>query len=680
VYVLLSAATLAQEPSAKPAAATPPSEKSSTPKNDEKPALPFQIQLLETHIRFETNGDSRKEVHTIVKINDLAGARQFSRLGFDYNRAFQQVEIPFAKISHANGGTSEILPSAITDAPNPAVQDFPAYHNVRVKSVRILGLQDGDTLEYRVITTTTKHPLAPGFGLGHTFDRSGQVAREIYEIDLPVRLFEPTAPQADGIVTPGTLRLPPELAALASPGTPVGQIYVSAETPETSKTHREEKEGRRLVYRWDLTLQPRSSSEVPPTSTIATFDVVISADTWASLSERIKYSLWKYGWTCGSPVVRSKHGSLVSSAKSTRESLFAVYDFVATKIETVNLPLGATGFVARSPDEILSSGYGTQEDKAVLLLALLRESGGPGGYFVLADPNDPQEQLPQPALFTNILVMFPNTEGEWFLDPAPEIAPLGAVRADLRAKTALALNHPGVGSAMNGQEMVWKRIPQELPYKSAQKVSVNATLSPDGELKASVKYTMRGDNELVLRVAFHQTPKERWKEVAGLLALSDGFRGVITNVTASDPMATKDPFTVEYEITQAKFVDWSKRPVRIPALLPQIALPDGPGKTAGKIELGTPLDVQTSLKLQLPEGTTVQTPAATSVARDYAAFASKYDGHLNTVSVSRHINFVLREIPVERVADYNAFLRAVQNDQAQMLVLLPPPAAAATTP
>jgi len=89
------------------------------------------------------------------------------------------------KISHANGGTSEILPSAITDAPNPLVQEYPAYHDVRVKSVRILGLQDGDTIEYRVITTTTKHPLAPDFWLEHTFDRSGQVLEEDYEMELP---------------------------------------------------------------------------------------------------------------------------------------------------------------------------------------------------------------------------------------------------------------------------------------------------------------------------------------------------------------------------------------------------------------------------------------------------------------------------------------------------------------
>src|ERR1700746_3991910 len=38
---------------------------------EKKPELPFQIQLLETHIRFEANGDSRKEVHTIVKINNI---------------------------------------------------------------------------------------------------------------------------------------------------------------------------------------------------------------------------------------------------------------------------------------------------------------------------------------------------------------------------------------------------------------------------------------------------------------------------------------------------------------------------------------------------------------------------------------------------------------------------------
>src|SRR5260370_26130567 len=143
---------------------------------------------------------------------------------------------------------------------------------------------------------------------------------------------------------------------------------------------------------------------------------------------------------------------------------------------------------------------------------------------------------------------------------------------------------------------------------------------------------MRGINEVLLRVAFHQSPKEKWKDVAQLLALSDGFRGKISKGIASDPYATEAPFTVEYEITQPKFVDWSKKPVRIPALLPQLGLPDPPAKPASgaatsAIDLGTPLDVEAHLTLHLPARTTAGIPTETSLDRDYATFASHYQAH-----------------------------------------------------
>jgi len=127
-----------------------------------------------------------------------------------------------------------------------------------------------------------------------------------------------------------------------------------------------------------------------------------------------------------------------------------------------------------------------------------------------------------------------------------EVAPFGMIPSQFRGKSALLVEP--------GSNELWPQSQGTLDCRIPS-VTVNAALSPQGLLTAKVKYTMQGDNELLLRVAFHQTPKERWKEVAGLLALSDGFRGTITNVTASDPMATKDPFTVEYEITQPKFVD-----------------------------------------------------------------------------------------------------------------------------
>ena len=204
-------------------------------------------------MRFEANGDSRKDVHTIVKINDLAGARQFSRVGFEYDRAFQTVEIPLVKISHANGGTSEILPSAITDVVNPAVEKFPAYQDLRVKAVRILGLQDGDTLEYRVITTTTKPPLAPDFWLEHTFDRSGQVLQEDYELDLP-------------ITNTLTVRIRPD-------------------TPAQSTNSTVEGESKRTIYQWQLN-SPKQTETAPTVSADPDLELTTFA-SWEELAKRL---------------------------------------------------------------------------------------------------------------------------------------------------------------------------------------------------------------------------------------------------------------------------------------------------------------------------------------------------------------------------------------------------------
>src|SRR5437899_2083156 len=180
-----------QEPSEKPTA------KPSSP--PEKSENPYQIELLETRYRFEANGDSRKEVHTRVHINNEFGVRQFARVNFDFNRSFQSIEIPLVHITHPSGGTADILPSATTDNPNPAVVNAPAYQDVRIKSVRILGLEPGDTLEYRIMTTTTHHPLAPDFWLDHSFDRSGIVSQEIFELDFPA------SPKTQLNVNPETL-------------------------------------------------------------------------------------------------------------------------------------------------------------------------------------------------------------------------------------------------------------------------------------------------------------------------------------------------------------------------------------------------------------------------------------------------------------------------------------------
>jgi hypothetical protein len=94
------------------------------------------------------------------------------------------------------------------------------------------------------------------------------------------------------------------------------------------------------------------------------------------------------------------------------------------------------------------------------------------------------------------------------------------------------------------------------------------------------------------------------------------------------------------------------------------------------------------MTLHLPPGTTATPPTSTSVQRDYATFASQYSAKGLAITASRHINFMLRQVPSDRAADYNAFLRAVLNDEAQDFTLdrgsapasAAKPASAATPP
>src|SRR4029077_13157439 len=94
-----------------------------------------------------------------------------------------------------------------------------------------------------------------------------------------------------------------------------------------------------------------------------------------------------------------------------------------------------------------------------------------------------------------------------------------------------------------------------------------------------------------------------------------------------------------------------------------------PASATSAIELGTPLDVETHLTLHLPPGTSAHPPIGNAVVRDYATFTSKYSATANSVTASRHLNFLERQIPADRAADYDAFVRAVHSDESQEFLL-----------
>jgi len=173
--------TQAQQSPQKPA--EKPSSKASTPAEPENPRKSSSSIPAN---RFEANGDSRKEVHTRVKINSELGVRQFARLNFDYNRAFESIDLPLVRITHPSGGTVDILrqrdyrQSQSRRRQRSRLSRRP--RQIRPASSASLPATCSST---GIITTVSNHPLAPDFWLSHDFAREGIVSKESFEIDLP---------------------------------------------------------------------------------------------------------------------------------------------------------------------------------------------------------------------------------------------------------------------------------------------------------------------------------------------------------------------------------------------------------------------------------------------------------------------------------------------------------------
>src|SRR5207245_4906427 len=141
-----------------------------------------------------------------------------------------------------------------------------------------------------------------------------------------------------------------------------------------------------------------------------------------------------------------------------------------------------------------------------------------------------------------------------------------------------------------------------------------------------VRYTLRGDAELLLRLAFRRTPQNQWKQLAQLLAASDGFRGEASEVKAADPAATREPFQLEYRIVQPNYLDWSSKNAHILLSLPAVGLPDAPetqeegDSNSEPLELGTPPDVITRLTPDVPPNVASRAPVAVAVRHHYAEY------------------------------------------------------------
>jgi tetratricopeptide (TPR) repeat protein/transglutaminase-like putative cysteine protease len=586
---------------------------------------PFVIEQYVTVARFENDGSGEEDLQVRVRIQSDAGAAAWNELAFGYDSNGEKVDVRYARVRKADGSTRRVAAEEIKESVAPAAREFQAYGNCKEKQVSVASLAPGDRLEYEVTKEILK-PAAPGeFWLEHKFIDQAVVLDERLEINVPAAR---------------------KLNLKSSASSPYQTTLASD----------------RKIYVWKhADLKPHKAAQDDSQASLGELPEV-QLTTFTSWTEMAR---WYAGLAQDrdqlTPEILAKTKELIEASSNDNEKVEALYRYVSKRIRYTVLPLGARGYQPRTAADVFSSLYGDAQDKHTLLAAMLHAAGIPAEPVLIPSARILDSSVPSPAQFDRVITTADIRDDVIWIDSTVDVAPYRMLAAGLRKKSALLI------SADAHARIV--KTPSDPPFLSTQQVDIEGQVSELGKLTARVHYLLRGDEELVLRSAFHGSEGAQWKEIAQTMLAADGIHGEVTAVRPSDPTATRDPFEIEIDFEQSNFIDWARKSARTALPLLAIGLPDPPSDKTKPIDLGSPLDVTVKLKLTLPQSSIAIPPVSATLRQDFAEFKSSYQFTNHTLMAERSLAFKLRQLPPPRTAEYAAFTRAVTADENQALAI-----------
>jgi len=582
----------------------------------------FIVKSLATRARFENDGTGRIETTARIRVQSDAGVRALGELVFAYDSGAERMDVPYVRVRRADGSVIEAPPESVQDLAAQAIRDAPLYSDAREKHISVPPVHPGEAVEYQVIEVI-QQPLIPGqFWFEQDFEKNSIVLDQKLTLDVPVArsLKLKTRPGLD--------------------------------------PHIEDANGRR-IYSWSASHAARTADSVAHKAAAKPADEpdvrVSTFSSWEELGAWYQ-SVVRAG-AAVTPEIQKKADELTQSAKTPAEKLEALYDYVAVNFRYASLAFGAARYEPHPLAVILKNGYADSIDKHTLFAALAAAEGIRAAAVLISSQRGLDPDMPSPAAFDHVITRVTSGNDVIWLDTTTEVAPFGFLISTLRKRQALDIPFEGPAAFVE--------TPADPPFPVHQVWRLEGAVSELGKLDAHVHYTLRGDNEVLLRLAFRRTAKAKWNELGQAIAASDGLRGEISDVRPGDPTDTHHPFTLDYHVVVPGFLDWTSRRTQFAPPLPPLSMPDA-APSSGPVVLGSPAEVTIEMKLALPARYAVRAPVATSVAREYGEYRSAYSAAAGMLTASRTLSIRQREIPAASASDYALlFHRAVRNDEGQ---------------
>jgi len=626
--LIFSTALLAQTPTT-PSPTVPPVPAKPPDHSEES----YVVEKLKTSYRFENDGTGRREIYARIRVQSEAGVEQWGQLVWGYNSANEKIEVPYVRVLKADGNTVAASPEAIQDLSIPLEKEAPVYTDYRQKHVTVPGLRPGEELEYDFVTVTHT-ALSPGqFWMEHDFVESGTVLDEQLELDVPkdrtIKLK--TKPGDDPKISEANGR----------------RVYT------WTSSHIEKDESDKGKDKDKKKEKPKKEPEAPAVQ-MTTFSSWEQMGRWYAALEKDRRQ--------PDAEIRAKAAALTTGKTADLDKIEALYDYVAPNFRYISLSFGVGRYQPHSAEDVLHNEYGDCKDKHTLLASLLEASGYHASSVLINSGRKIDPDVPSPSQFDHVFTMVPVGKDEIFMDSTTEVAPFRLLAPPLRDKQALIIPQDGTPHL--------EKTPANPPMMNRQFSEVDGKVSEVGKLNARVSYELRGDAELYMRMLFRHVPRNKWNDWVKNISAYSGLSGEVSDLEASDPAATHEPFKLAYKIEVANFYDWSKKKADLVLPLSQITMAEANDDDDNDpVKIGSPIEYVYRLRLEFPAKYRERPPLPFSMKRDYANYTASYKVEGAVFTAERDLTTSLNELPSERNSDYSAFRRAIVADTTQHLAI-----------
>lgn len=582
------------------------------------------IEQTVTRVFFESDGTSTREQRTRVRVQSDAGAQQYGVLRFPYEASVERIEILDVRVTKADRSVVATPPDSIQDTPSEVSHEAPFYSDLREKHVAVKGLGPGDTLEYTARWQLQK-PLAPGqFWFSYQFLKRTIILDEQLEISVPRER----------------------------------EVRVKSQTIQP--TSREET-GRR-IYTWKTSHLESESAEkqkgdqsydsirglLPPP------DVLISSfRTWEEVGrwyERLQQEKIQ-----PSPEVKVKAQEVTKGLSDDDARLRAIYNYVSLRYRYIGIAFGMGRYQPHSAAEILGNQYGDCKDKHTLLAALLSAIEMRAYPALINSHMAVDADVPSPAQFDHVISVVAKGGTLSWMDTTSEVAPFGYLLVPLRDKPALVITP---------EKVAFQTTPSTPPFASKEEFQIAGKLSADGTLEAHAQSGMRSDGEYLVRLAFRRVPQAQWKDLVQTISYSSGFAGTVSDIEASSPENTQEPFKLTYNYYRKDYSDWENH--RILAALPPFGLPSLKDEELSRdtpLWLDGPGEWQYESRIELPKGFSAELPPPLNLKEGFAEFQGSSEVKDGVLVIKRHLLLKARQVSPNELKSYKAFQKAIWDDQ-----------------